>query len=93
VVLVAPDMDADLAPAKIYRIFSDPDRPFGQAPAPHAVPPVSTYFKVTIYVSPDDRALAGSSWLSGSLVRLDLTMLSSHDVEQVRASGLSDVVR
>jgi len=64
-------MDADLAPAKIYRIFSDPDRPFGQAPAPHGIPPVSTYLKVTIYVSPDDRALAGSSWLSGSLVRLD----------------------
>jgi esterase/lipase superfamily enzyme len=96
VVLVAPDVDVDVAPAKIYRIFSDPDEPFGSAPAPEVVLPPSPYFKITVYVSPDDRALAASSWLSGSLVRLgriDLTKLNSHDVEQVRASGLFDVIQ
>jgi esterase/lipase superfamily enzyme len=95
-VLVAPDIDVDVAPAKIYKVFSDPDLPFGKARALHVVLEPSPDFKVTIYVSPDDRALAASSWLSGSIARVgrvDPSKLSREEVEQIRLSGLFDVVQ
>jgi esterase/lipase superfamily enzyme len=96
VVLVAPDLDSDVAPSKIYRIFSDPDQPFGDRPNPAAVLPPSPDFKVTVYVSPDDKALATSGWLFGSIARLGrLTpeMLTPHDIEQAQTLGLFDVVQ
>jgi esterase/lipase superfamily enzyme len=34
IVLIAPDIDADVAPTKIFKVFSDPDMPYGGAPAP-----------------------------------------------------------
>ena len=34
VVLVAPDLDGDVAVTKIFKVFSDPDLPFGDEPEP-----------------------------------------------------------
>ena len=70
VVLLAPDLDVEVAPEKILAIVSDPDVPHGSTPDPHAVIPPLAPFHLTVYVSPDDKALATSSWLFGSLARL-----------------------
>ena len=37
VVLMAPDLDVEVAPEKILAIVSDPDVPYGATPDPHAV--------------------------------------------------------
>ena len=66
VVLVAPDLDADVAITKIFKVFSDPDLPFGENAEPGALLPPARGLKVSLYVSPDDRAIATASWLFGS---------------------------
>ncbi len=58
VVLVAPDLDGDVAVRKIFKVFSDPDLPFGERPDPGAIIPPSPGLRLTLYVSPDDKALA-----------------------------------
>ena len=54
VVLVAPDLDGDVAVAKIFKVFSDPDLPFGAEPDADATIPPSPGLKLTLYVSRDD---------------------------------------
>ena len=86
VVLLAPDMDADVAVAKMFRIVSDPDMPYGQAPNPRGAfqPP---QMRVTVYTSPNDKALSLSQWLFGSLGRLgrvDAATLSAEDLAKSR---------
>ena len=97
VVLLAPDIDIDVAPAKIYRMISDPDLPWGKAPNPRVViPPNPKGFHLTIYVSPDDKALGASGWLFGSLSRLgrvDASMIRPEDIAQARLLGLFDVIQ
>jgi len=96
VVLAAPDIDADVALSKIFKVFSDPDLPFRGAPDPGVVLEPQSRFNVTIYVSPDDKALATSSWLSGSFARLgriDAKMLTSHEIDEIRMLGAVDVVQ
>ena len=69
IVLLAPDIDADVAAAKIFGVVSDPDLPYGAAPQPRKVfsgPGVH----ITSYVSSGDKALTLSQFLFGSLVRL-----------------------
>ena len=64
VVLVAPDLDGDVAITKIFKVFSDPDLPFGEKAEPAALVPPAPGLRVTLYVSPDDRRSqrqAGSS--------------------------------
>ena len=39
VVLVAPDLDGDVAISKIFKVFSDPDLPFGERAEPAALLP------------------------------------------------------
>jgi esterase/lipase superfamily enzyme len=88
VVLVAPDLDGDVAITKIFKVFSDPDLPFGEKADPGALVPPATGLKVTLYVSPDDKAIATASWLFGSVARLgriDAAMLTP---EQVTAIGM-----
>jgi esterase/lipase superfamily enzyme len=56
----------------------------------------SPEFKVTIYVSPDDKALATSGWLFGSIARLgrvDAAMLTPHQIEKLRTWGAADVIQ
>jgi esterase/lipase superfamily enzyme len=95
VVLMAPDIDADVALSKIFKVLSDPDLPFGATADAGAVLEPTPHFKVTIYVSPDDKALATSGWLFGSLARLGriaAAMLTPHELEQINAFGAVDVV-
>jgi len=96
IVLMAPDIDADVAPTKVFKVFSDPDLPYGKAPAPRVVVPPTPGFHLTMYVSPDDKALATSGWLFGSLARLgrvNAAWFSAEDFSQARMLGLFDVIQ
>jgi esterase/lipase superfamily enzyme len=96
VVLIAPDIDGDVALTKIFKVFSDPDLPFGGRPDPGAVIPPSLGFNVTLYVSPDDKALAASSRLFGSIARLgrlDMKMLTPTQVEEIGKLRAVDIVQ
>ena len=95
VVLVAPDLDGDVALTKIFKVFSDPDLPFGGKADPGALIPPSPGLRVTLYVSPDDRALATASWLFGSIARLggvDATMFSADQIEEIALLHAVDII-
>lgn len=96
VVLVAPDIDADVALTKIFRVFSDPDLPFGGKPRPGAVIPPSPGLRVTVYVSPDDKALAAADWLVGSIARLgriDTTLFTPDQIEAIGRLGAVNIIQ
>jgi esterase/lipase superfamily enzyme len=96
VVLVAPDLDADVALTKIFKVFSDPDLPFGGRADPGAVIPPSPGLRVTLYVSPDDKALAMASWLFGSIARLGQiggTMFSADQIEAIALLRAVDIIQ
>ena len=96
VVLMAPDLDVEVAPEKILAIMSDPDVPHGPTPDPRAVFAALSPFHLTIYVSPDDKALATSSWLFGSLARLgrvDTSILTPEQIELAASLGFLDVIQ
>jgi len=88
VVLVAPDVDGDVALTKIFKVFSDPDLPFGRKADPGALIPPSPDLRVTLYVSPEDKALATSSWLSGSIARLGRIVATAFTADQIEAIAL-----
>ncbi|OAP36966.1 hypothetical protein AU381_18960 [Sinorhizobium glycinis] len=70
VVLFAPDIDLDVATARLFGFVSDPDAPYGANATPYGpLPPVGS-LHLTVYSSSSDRALALSSGLFGSVVRL-----------------------
>ena len=96
VVLVAPDLDGDVALTKIFKAFSDPDLPFGGKPEPGAVIPPSPGLRVTLYVSSDDKALATASWLFGSIARLgrvDATVFSADQIEAIALVRAVDIIQ
>lgn len=70
VVLFAPDIDLDVATTKLFGVVSDPDAPFGAKATPYGLLPPIGSLHLTVYSSPNDKALALSSWLFGSVVRL-----------------------
>lgn len=95
VVLLAPDIDADIATTKVFNVLSHPDLPYGDAPSPRAPLP-RTGLSLTAYVSPDDKALSVSRCLFGSLLRLgrlDATELSREEVARIRGSGFVDLIQ
>jgi esterase/lipase superfamily enzyme len=95
VVLVAPDLDGDVALTKIFKVFSDPDLPFGGKADPGALIPPSPALRVTLYVSRDDQALATASWLFGSIARLgrlDTTMFSADQIEAIALLRAVDII-
>ncbi|MFO1312999.1 MAG: alpha/beta hydrolase [Burkholderiales bacterium] len=95
VVLVAPDLDGDVAVAKIFKVFSDPDLPFGGEPDPLTTIPPSPGLKLTLYVSRDDKALATSGWLFGSIARLgriDASMFTPDQIEMIGNLDAVDIV-
>lgn len=95
IVLMAPDIDADVASAKILTTISDPDLPQGSAPNPRGIFP-SPRYRLTAYVSPDDKALSLSQWLFGSLGRLgrtDVSNVSEEAVGRLRRLAFVDVVQ
>ena len=50
IVLMSPDLDADVAVAKMFGIISDPDMPYGKAPNPRVVFPPPK-MRLTVYMS------------------------------------------
>jgi esterase/lipase superfamily enzyme len=91
---MAPDLDFDVAVAKIFSVVSDPDLPYGNAPEPHAVVPIPS-LRVTAYVSPDDKALTVSQYLFGSFIRLgrlQAAELGPERIERARRAAIFDVV-
>jgi esterase/lipase superfamily enzyme len=95
IALMAPDMDADVATAKVFNVLSDPDLPYGAAPSRRGV---FAYpgMQLTVYVSPDDKALGLAQYLFGSLRRLgriDSTMFSAVEIESLRSIGIIDIVQ
>ncbi|MGB8435450.1 MAG: alpha/beta hydrolase [Burkholderiales bacterium] len=95
IVLMAPDMDADVATARVFNILSDPDLPYGVAPSPQGVF-AHPELHLTVYVSPDDKALSVSQYLFGSLRRLgrvDSTMFSPEEIAGLRRLGIIDIVQ
>jgi esterase/lipase superfamily enzyme len=69
-VLFAPDIDLDVATTKLFGFVSDPDAPFGATARPYGpLPPIGS-LHLTVYSSLNDQALALSSGLFGSVVRL-----------------------
>jgi esterase/lipase superfamily enzyme len=96
VVLIAPDLDGDVAVTKIFKVFSDPDLPFGGSADPHAVIPPAPGFHVTLYVSPDDKAIATAGWLFGGIPRLgriDPSMLTPEQIEAIDKLHVVDIVQ
>lgn len=95
VVLMAPDMDADVAATRIFNVLSDPDLPYGDALRPRGTFPPSG-MHLTAYISPDDKALSLSQYLFGSLRRLggvDATTLSGKEIARIRATGAMDIIQ
>jgi esterase/lipase superfamily enzyme len=92
IVLLAPDIDGDVAAAKIFGVVSDPDLPFGAAPRPRGVFPAPGVH-ITSYVSHRDKALTLSQVLFGSLVRLgrlDVALLTKE--QAAKAASLAYLV-
>jgi esterase/lipase superfamily enzyme len=96
VVLVAPDLDGDVAITKIFKVFSDPDLPFGDKAEPLALIPPAPDLRVTVYVSPDDKAIATASWLFGSIARLgeiDAAAFSAEQIEAIARLRAVDIIQ
>ena len=94
VALMAPDLDFDVAATKIFSVVSDPELPYGGAPNPRGSFPMPG-LRVTIYVSPQDKALSVSEFLFGSLVRLgrlEASTLRKEDIDRARKAGFFDVI-
>ena len=95
VVLIAPDIDVDVALTKIFKIFSDPDLPVGENRDAAAVIPPSPGLRVTFYVSPDDKALATAGRLFGSVARLgriDTTMFTPEQIKSIDMLRVVDII-
>jgi esterase/lipase superfamily enzyme len=86
VVLLAPDIDADVAAAKIFGVVSDPDLPYGGASQPRKVFP-GPGLRITSYMSAGDKALTFSQVLYGSLVRLGRADLKQFTKEQAATAA------
>ena len=69
VVLFAPDIDIDVASTKLFGVASDPDALYGAKKNPNGVFPQGNVH-LTVYSSPDDKALGLSSFLFSSNMRL-----------------------
>jgi esterase/lipase superfamily enzyme len=95
IVLIAPDLDFDVAPTKIWKTLSDPDLPYGRVPDPGVLIPPGPGIHITVYVSPSDKALAIAGWRFGSLVRLgriDANKMDPEDIAHARAFEAFDVI-
>ncbi|MBB5535603.1 alpha/beta hydrolase [Rhizobium giardinii] len=99
VVLFASDIDLDVATTKLFGFVSDPDTPFGAKATPYGLLPPIGSLHLTVYSSPNDKALALSSGLFGSVVRLGrLTSVSSEEADlnvllkNSQLSGIADFI-
>jgi esterase/lipase superfamily enzyme len=62
--------------------------PFGEKAEPAALLPPAPGLRVTLYVSPDDKAIATASWLFGSIARLGRIDAAMFTPEQITAIGM-----
>lgn len=86
IVLISPDLDVDVGIAKMFSIESDPDLPNGKAPNPRIVFPHPT-LRLTVYMSPSDKALSVAEYLMGSLRRMgrfDEALLTKEQLAKAR---------
>ena len=84
--LLSPNLDLDVAIAKLFSIESDPDLPSRNAPHPRFVFPHPT-LRLTVYMSEGDKALGMAELLMGSLRRMGRvkeSMLSKEDLAKSR---------
>lgn len=90
IVLAAPDMDLDVAFAKLYGVPSDPDLPHGRSPKQSIVyNPGKVH--LTVYSSLGDKALSLSKALFGSDMRLGLLDAHADPREMQLAPQVTDV--
>jgi esterase/lipase superfamily enzyme len=92
---MAPDIDADVAPTKIFKLLSDPDLPQVGAAGSVGAVKVPPGFRLTVYTSPHDKALATSNWLFGGVARLGLlrpSMVRPDQLEAIRRLGFFDLI-
>lgn len=95
IVLVAPDLDGDVAVSKIFKVFSDPDLPFGDRPDANALIPPAPGLRLTLYASPDAKAIATAGWLFGSIARLgrlDATMFTGDQIDAIGSLRAIDII-
>jgi esterase/lipase superfamily enzyme len=88
VVLFAPDIDLDVAATKLFGFVSDPDAPFGTRASPYGLLPRVGALHLTVYSSPNDQALALSSALFGSVIRLGRLTNASIDANAAGSNAL-----
>jgi esterase/lipase superfamily enzyme len=88
VVLFAPDIDLDVATTKLFGFVSDPDAPFGAKATPYGLLPPIGSLHLTVYSSPNDKALALSSGLFGSVVRLGRLTSASISSKEAGSNAL-----
>ena len=95
IVLFAPDIDVDVASTKLFGVVSDPDARYGPKKNPNGVFPQGDVH-VTIYSSPDDKALGLSSFLFSSNMRLGQQDLDRSNAkafgEGAGSAGLVDFI-
>jgi esterase/lipase superfamily enzyme len=84
IVLFAPDIDIDVASTKLFGVVSDPDARYGPKKNPNGVFPQGNVH-VTIYSSPDDKALGVSSFLFSSNMRL-----GQQDLDRTNAQAFGE---
>ncbi|MDK1373450.1 alpha/beta hydrolase [Sinorhizobium sp. 6-70] len=87
-VLFAPDIDLDVATTKLFGFISDPDTPFGAKATPYGLLPRIGALHLTVYSSPNDQALAISSGLFGSVVRLGRLTSASINSKEAGSNAL-----
>jgi esterase/lipase superfamily enzyme len=85
IVLFAPDIDLDVASTKMFGILSDPDLLYGSKARPSGLLPPLGSIHLTVYSSPNDRALGLSTFLFGSVARLG--QLSAEQALNPRKAG------
>lgn len=92
VVLFAPDIDIDVASTKLFGVVSDPDARYGPKKNPNGLFPQGNVH-LTIYSSPDDKALGLSSFLFSSNMRLGQQDLNRPDAKALgEGSGSAGLV-
>jgi esterase/lipase superfamily enzyme len=95
VILFAPDIDIDVASTKMFGLLSDPDAPYGAKKAPNGTFKLGS-FHVTIYSSPEDKALGLATALFGSTMRLGQQNLGRPDASAMGVdpghAGLADFI-
>ena len=92
---LAPDIDVDVASSKIFDVASDPDLSYGSGKKPKGSFPQGD-LHLTVYSSPNDKALDASQIMFGSIMRLGQLNPRERDPNEVakapQDNGLADFI-